>query len=218
MYEIDVQPIASRLLHNRMVHPEYLTYTEEQATTLREIVEQGKLQNLLNSSLDYACKYTKRIHELLILIRQTCPSINKSSANLVAVNPKNKHKKVTFFESATSSENKNTKPASSSNIVFNKPLLSSTGVNTTTSASGSQPASTTKKDRISQKPSRSQKNKVEAHTRNVNSSLNKNICVVKSKGTATVQQSKLNMNFDVTRGKCNRCMLSSDHDLLSFDI
>nr|GFA34052.1 hypothetical protein [Tanacetum cinerariifolium] len=187
MYEIDVQPIASRLLHNRMVHPEYLTYTEEQAMTLREIVEQGKLQNLLNSSLDYACKYTKRIHELLILIRQTFPSINKSSANLVAVNPKNKHKKVTFSESATSSENKNTKPASSSNIVFNKPLLSSTGVNTTTSASGSQPTSTTKKDRISRKPSRSQKNKVEAHTRNVNSSLNKKICVVKSKGTATVQ-------------------------------
>nr|GEU73582.1 integrase, catalytic region, zinc finger, CCHC-type, peptidase aspartic, catalytic [Tanacetum cinerariifolium] len=139
MYEIDVQPIASRLLHNRMVYSEYLSYTKEQAMILREIVEQGKLQNALNSSLDYACKYTKRIQELLIIIKQTCPSINKSSANLVAVNPKNKDKKFRFFESATSSGNKNTKPASSSNIVSNKPLLSSTGVNTTTSASRSQP-------------------------------------------------------------------------------
>nr|GEV75898.1 retrovirus-related Pol polyprotein from transposon TNT 1-94 [Tanacetum cinerariifolium] len=128
MYEIDVQHIASRLLHNRMVHSEYLRSTEEQVVTLKEIVKQGKSQNPLNSSLDYACKCTKRIRELLILIGQTFPSINKSSANLVAVNPKNKDIKVRFSESATSFENKNTKPASSSNIVSNKPLLSSTGV------------------------------------------------------------------------------------------
>nr|GEX76823.1 integrase, catalytic region, zinc finger, CCHC-type, peptidase aspartic, catalytic [Tanacetum cinerariifolium] len=172
MYEIDVQPIASRLLHNRMVHSEYLRSTEEKAATLREIVEHEKLQNPLNSSLDYACKYTKRIQELHIIIRQTCPSINKSSANLVVVNLKNKDKKVRFSESATSSGNKNTKPASSSNIVSNKPLLSSLGVNATTSASGSQPTGSTKKDRISQTPR-----------------------------TATVQQSKLNMNSDVTCGK-----------------
>nr|GEU56622.1 integrase, catalytic region, zinc finger, CCHC-type, peptidase aspartic, catalytic [Tanacetum cinerariifolium] len=91
-------------------------------------------------------------------------------------------------------------------------------VNTTTSASGSQPTCSTKKDRISRTPSKSQKNKVEAHTRNVNSSLNKMICVVKSKGTATVQQSKLNMNYDVTCGKCNGCMLSSNHDLCALNV
>nr|GEY60421.1 retrovirus-related Pol polyprotein from transposon TNT 1-94 [Tanacetum cinerariifolium] len=79
-------------------------------------------------------------------------------------------------------------------------------VNTTTSASESQPTRSTKKDRILQTPSRSRKNKVEAHTKNVNSSLNKKICVVKSKWTATVQQSKLNMNTDVTCGKCNGCL------------
>nr|GEW63492.1 ribonuclease H-like domain-containing protein [Tanacetum cinerariifolium] len=138
MCEIDVQPIASRLLHNRIVHYEYLRSTKEQAATLKDIVEQGKSKNPVNSFLDYACKYTKRIQELLILIRQTCLSINKSSASLVAMNPKNKDKKVRFSESATSSRNKNTKLASSSNIVSNKPLLSFTGVNTTTSASGSQ--------------------------------------------------------------------------------
>nr|GEU54593.1 copia protein [Tanacetum cinerariifolium] len=91
-------------------------------------------------------------------------------------------------------------------------------VNTTTSASGSQPTGTTKKDRISRTPSRTRKNKVEAHARNVNSSLNKKICVVKSKGTATVQQSKLNINSDVTFGKCNGCMLSSKHDLCALNV
>nr|GEU48328.1 hypothetical protein [Tanacetum cinerariifolium] len=129
----------------------------------------------------------------------------------------NKDKKFRFFESATSFGNKNTKPASSSNIVSNKPLLSSTRVNITTSASGSQPTCSTKKDRISRR-GRSQKNKVEAHTRNVNSSLNKEICVVKSKGTATVQQSKLNMNSDLTCGECNGCMLSSNHDLCDLSV
>ncbi|GJY43196.1 retrovirus-related pol polyprotein from transposon TNT 1-94 [Tanacetum coccineum] len=55
----------------------------------------------------------------------------------------------------------------------NKPLLTSTGVNTTTSASGSKPSGNTKKNRISRPPSSNQKNKVEEHPRKVKSSLNK---------------------------------------------
>ncbi|GKC39424.1 hypothetical protein Tco_1051808, partial [Tanacetum coccineum] len=41
-------------------------------------VEQGKPQNTLNEPLESACKYTKQIQELLIIVRQTCPSINNS--------------------------------------------------------------------------------------------------------------------------------------------
>nr|GEX50342.1 hypothetical protein [Tanacetum cinerariifolium] len=98
---------------------------------LRKVVEQGKSLNLLNNSLYHACKYTKRIHELLILIRQTCPSINNSSDKLVAVTLKNKDKRVRFTKPVTSSGNTNIKTASSSNLVSNKPMLSSTGVNRT---------------------------------------------------------------------------------------
>ncbi|GJW22618.1 hypothetical protein Tco_0033240 [Tanacetum coccineum] len=126
MLKIDVEPIAPNL----------------------EIVEQRKSQNPLNNSLDSACKYTKRIQELLIIIRQTCPSINNSSDKLVAVTPKNKDKRVRFTEPVTSSGNTNTKTASSSNLVSNKPMLSSTGVKPSTSASGSQPSGNTKKDKI----------------------------------------------------------------------
>ncbi|GJY61273.1 retrovirus-related pol polyprotein from transposon TNT 1-94 [Tanacetum coccineum] len=93
MLKIDEEPIAPRLLNNRTAHSNYLRHTQEQAVILGEIVAQGKSQNPLNNSLDSACKYTKRIQELLIIIRQTCPGINKSSDKLVAVTPKNKDKR-----------------------------------------------------------------------------------------------------------------------------
>ncbi|GJU57244.1 hypothetical protein Tco_1235010 [Tanacetum coccineum] len=155
----------------------------EQAAILREIVKQGKLQNPLNNSLDSACKYTKRIHKLLIIIRQTCPSINNSSEKLVVATPKNKDKKARFTELVTFSGN--IKTASSSN----KPMLSSTGVKSSTSASGSQPSGNTKKDTIQQTPSSTQKNK----------------------------HSKLNANSELLCVKCNGCMLSDNHDLCVLD-
>ncbi|GJX19688.1 hypothetical protein Tco_0222365 [Tanacetum coccineum] len=134
MLKIDVEPIAPRLLNNRTAHSDYLRHTQEQAVILREIVEQGKSQNPLNNSLDSACKYTKRIQELLIIIRQTCPSINNSSDKLVAVTPKNKDKRVGFTEPITSPGNTNIKTTFSSILVSNKLMLSST-VKSSTSAS-----------------------------------------------------------------------------------
>nr|GEW94314.1 hypothetical protein [Tanacetum cinerariifolium] len=97
MLKIDMEPLAPRLLNKRTAHSNYLRLTQKQAAILREVVEQGKSKNPLNNSLDSACKYTKRIQELLIIIRQTCPSFNNSSDKLVAVTPKNKDKKVRFM-------------------------------------------------------------------------------------------------------------------------
>ncbi|GJU71000.1 retrovirus-related pol polyprotein from transposon TNT 1-94 [Tanacetum coccineum] len=62
-----------------------------------------------------------------------------------------------------------------------------------TSASGSQPSGNTKKDKIQQTPSSTQKNKVEAHLRKVKSSLKNKDCV------------------------CNGCMLSDNLDLCVLD-
>ncbi|GJY97749.1 retrovirus-related pol polyprotein from transposon TNT 1-94 [Tanacetum coccineum] len=190
---------------------------QEEAAILREIVEQGKSQNPLNESLDSACKYTKQIQELLIIVGQTCPSINNSGDKLVAVIPKNKDKRVRFTEPVTSSGNTNTKTASSSNLVSNKPMLSSTGVKPSTSASGSQPLGNTKKDKIQRTPSSTQKNKVEAHPRTVKSSLKNKNSAVEPKGTANVQHSKLNANSEPLCVKCNGCMLSDNHDLCVLD-
>ncbi|GKC09680.1 retrovirus-related pol polyprotein from transposon TNT 1-94 [Tanacetum coccineum] len=116
MLKIDEEPINPRLLNNKTAHFDYLKHTQEEAAIHREIVEQGKLQNPLNNSLDSACKYAKQIQELLIIIGQTCPRINNSSDKLVAVTSKNNDKRVRFIELVTSSGNPNTKTASSSNL------------------------------------------------------------------------------------------------------
>nr|GEZ41264.1 integrase, catalytic region, zinc finger, CCHC-type, peptidase aspartic, catalytic [Tanacetum cinerariifolium] len=92
--------------------------------------------------------------------------------------------------------------SSSSNLVSNKPVLSSTGVKPSTSASGSQPFGNTKKDKIQRPPSRNQKNKVEAHPRTVKSSMKNKNHVVKPKLICV---------------KCNGCMLSDNQDLCVFN-
>ncbi|GKG30223.1 hypothetical protein Tco_0420121, partial [Tanacetum coccineum] len=70
-----------------------------------------------------------------------------------------------------------------------------------TSASGSQPSGNTKNDRILQTPSSNLKNKVEAHPRNVKSSLNRKNGAVTVKGSAVVQKSKKQDDSD--SGKCS---------------
>ncbi|GJT54040.1 integrase, catalytic region, zinc finger, CCHC-type containing protein [Tanacetum coccineum] len=125
MLKIDVEPIDPRLLNNMTTHSYYLKHTQEQAAILREEVEQGRSQNLLNNSLNSA----------------------------LAVTPKNKDKRVRFTEPVTSLGNTKTKTAPSSNLVSNKPMLYSTGVKPSTSASGSQLLGNTKKDKIQQTPS-----------------------------------------------------------------
>ncbi|GJT34774.1 retrovirus-related pol polyprotein from transposon TNT 1-94 [Tanacetum coccineum] len=96
-------------------------------------------------------------------------------------------------------------------------MLSSTGVKPSTSASGSQPSGNTKKGKIQQTPSSTQKNKAEAHPRRVKSSLKNKDCIVKPKGTAHVQHSKLNTNSELKCVKCNGCMFSDNHDLCALD-
>ncbi|GJS32200.1 hypothetical protein Tco_0530582 [Tanacetum coccineum] len=92
-----------------------------------------------------------------------------------------------------------------------------TRVKPSTSASGSQPSGNTKKDKIRQTPSSTQKNKVEAHPRKVKSSLKNKDCVVESKGTAHVQHSMLNANSELKCVKCNGCMIFDNHDLCVLD-
>ncbi|GJV77424.1 integrase, catalytic region, zinc finger, CCHC-type containing protein [Tanacetum coccineum] len=217
MLKIDVEPITPKLLNKKTAHSAYIKHTQEEATVLRDLVEHVKSKYPLDQSLESACRYAKRIQELLTNISKTCPSINNADGKLVVVTPKNKDKRVRFTEPVTSSGNTNTKTSSSSNLVSNKPMLSSTGVKPSTSASGSQPSGNTKKDKIQQTPSSTQKNKVEAHPRKVKSSLKNKDCVVEPKGTAHVQHSKLNANSELKCVKCNGCMLSDNHDLCVLD-
>nr|GEX25424.1 hypothetical protein [Tanacetum cinerariifolium] len=56
MLKVDVAPLAPKLRNNRTVHSNYIRHTQEETATLREIVEQGRSLNPLNTSLNYACK------------------------------------------------------------------------------------------------------------------------------------------------------------------
>nr|GEZ93780.1 hypothetical protein [Tanacetum cinerariifolium] len=163
----------------------------------REIVENEILLNPLNTSLDYACKYTQRIQELLIILKQTYPCINDLGDKLMVVTSVNKTKKIRFTEPITSSGNTPIKTASSSNVVSNKPMISSTGVNLPTSVSGSQPSGNTKKDRIKQTQSSAKKNKLESYPRNVRTRLQNKKSVVNTKDIASVPNSKLNVNSNL---------------------
>ncbi|GKA18563.1 retrovirus-related pol polyprotein from transposon TNT 1-94 [Tanacetum coccineum] len=128
-YAIDVEPIPPRNRNNREVHLDYLKHLKESVETLREIVEEVKVERPLDRSLASVCLYTKHSQELLAYVISTCP---KDFTNV--------------------------------------PVIPSTGVNNYIDASGSQPRSNTKKNRIS--PAKSvNKKKVEEHPRTNKSSL-----------------------------------------------
>nr|GEU86054.1 hypothetical protein [Tanacetum cinerariifolium] len=55
LLKIDVALLAPKLQNNKIAHNDYLKHTQEETATLREIVENERLLNLLNTSLDYAC-------------------------------------------------------------------------------------------------------------------------------------------------------------------
>nr|GEU44259.1 retrovirus-related Pol polyprotein from transposon TNT 1-94 [Tanacetum cinerariifolium] len=65
MYAIDVEPIPPRLRNNREVHLDYLKHLKESVATLREIVEEDKVERPLDRSVASACLYTKHFQELL---------------------------------------------------------------------------------------------------------------------------------------------------------
>ncbi|GJV65452.1 retrovirus-related pol polyprotein from transposon TNT 1-94 [Tanacetum coccineum] len=209
--KIDIEPITPKLLNKRTAHSAYIKHTQEEAVVLRDLVEHVKANYPKDLALESACRYTTLIQDLLTHISKTCPSINNFGEQLVAVTPKNKDKKVRFTELLTSLEH--TKIDSSSNIVSNKPMLYSTRVRHPTSASGSQPSGNTRNNKILQPPSSNLKNKVEAHPRNVKSSLNKKNDIVKLNGSASVQYFKKNGNSDSVCIKRDDCMSSDNHNL-----
>nr|GFB42472.1 hypothetical protein [Tanacetum cinerariifolium] len=73
MYAIDVEPIHPHLRNNREVHLDYRKHLKESVETLREIVEEAKVERPLDRSLASACLYTKHSQELLEYVIGTCP-------------------------------------------------------------------------------------------------------------------------------------------------
>nr|GEV44620.1 hypothetical protein [Tanacetum cinerariifolium] len=94
MYKLDPVTLAPKNNNNRETHIYYRKHTMEQTAILKEIVEQAKSLNPLDSTSYSAYKYVKLIQEMLGHVRDTCPNIHKPSEKLVAVMPINKKKIV----------------------------------------------------------------------------------------------------------------------------
>ncbi|GJX50547.1 retrovirus-related pol polyprotein from transposon TNT 1-94 [Tanacetum coccineum] len=134
-YPIDVEPIPPHLKNNREVHLDYIKHLKESVETLREIVEEAKVDRPLDTSLASACRYTKHSQELLEHVIGTC---------LKDFNPRDK-------------QNASTTLLRKNPVTFVEPLKGASA------ASGSKPRSNTKKDRTL--PTKSALKQVEAHSR-----------------------------------------------------
>ncbi|GJU01049.1 retrovirus-related pol polyprotein from transposon TNT 1-94 [Tanacetum coccineum] len=137
MYAIDVEPILPHNRNNREVHLDYLKHLKESVEILCEIVEEAKIEKPLDNAIGNACFYTKQSHEFLEYVIGTCLKEFNKSDKKVATTPLNRKKQVIFK------------------------VISST------EASGSNPRSNTKNNRIL--PAKSdKKKKVKDHPRNSN--------------------------------------------------
>ncbi|GJT44477.1 retrovirus-related pol polyprotein from transposon TNT 1-94 [Tanacetum coccineum] len=94
MYKFDLEPLSPKLRKNREAHVDYLKKAKEHADTLHDIVEQDRVKQPLDSALNYACKFTTRIQELLVYVSATCPSSLHVNEKLVSITPMNKSKEV----------------------------------------------------------------------------------------------------------------------------
>ncbi|GKC05397.1 hypothetical protein Tco_0997007, partial [Tanacetum coccineum] len=129
------------------------------------------------------------------------------SEKLVAVTPNNKKKIVRFTDTVTSSGN--------IPKVTNRPLLSSSRVKPSTSASGSKPLGNTKNDRISRTPSSNEKNKVEVQSRKVKSKLNKQNS--DSKNIYNEYVKRPIKGAQALCSVCNECLFDANHAMCLID-
>ncbi|GJR13961.1 hypothetical protein Tco_0796613 [Tanacetum coccineum] len=209
-YAIDVEPIPLHNRNNREVHLDYLKHLKESVETLREIVEEAKVERPLDRSLASACLYTKHSQELLEYVIGTCPKDFNQQDKKHASTPLTRKKQVTFEDQCVTSNNNAHKHVEKLNIQkTNVPMIPSTEVNSCTDASGLQPRSNTKKNRIL--PAKSvNKKKVEEHPRTNKSSLkttNRVDSSISSKRTV------INSNSYSVCQTCNKCLISANHDL-----
>nr|GFC40371.1 integrase, catalytic region, zinc finger, CCHC-type, peptidase aspartic, catalytic [Tanacetum cinerariifolium] len=97
------------------------------------------------------------------------------------------------------------------NLESTKPVISSTGINLASSASGSMSPDNTKNNRIRQTQKSAKKNKVEYHLRTVKSSVNK--VSVDSKATSSVLNSVSNVDSNLNCASSNGCLFSDNTDI-----
>ncbi|GJY45830.1 retrovirus-related pol polyprotein from transposon TNT 1-94 [Tanacetum coccineum] len=176
--------------------------------TLREIVEDVKVERPLDTSLASACRYTKHSQELLEYVIGTCPKDFSPSNKQNAFTNSLRKKRVNFVEPCETSTH-NTPPQVEHQKInsTNAPGIPSTGVKGASAASRSKPRSNTKKDRTL--PAKSALKQVEAYSR-MNKSNDKHKNRVDS--IISYKRTIINSNSNTSCKTCNKCLISVNHD------
>ncbi|GJR93402.1 retrovirus-related pol polyprotein from transposon TNT 1-94 [Tanacetum coccineum] len=215
MYAIDVKPIPHPLKNNRSAHLNYINHLKESVETVREIVEEARVVKPLDNALNYACQYTKLSQELLEYVIGTCPKSFNERDNKAPSTPVTRKKQVTFNDKpGTSSSNTQKHEVHQKVQQTNVPVIHSTGVNTSTEASGSKPRSNTKKNRIL--PAKSEnKKKVEDHPR-----TNKSVWTKVNRVDSSISSKRvvINSNSESVCKTCNKCLNSANHEMCVVNI
>ncbi|GJS99753.1 hypothetical protein Tco_0820923 [Tanacetum coccineum] len=215
MYAIDVKPIPHPLKNNRSAHLNYINHLKEIVETVKEIVEEARVVKPLDNALNYACQYTKLSQELLEYVIGTCPKSFNERDNKAPSTPVTRKKQVTFNDKpGTSSSNTQKHEVHQKVQQTNVPVIHSTGVNTSTEASGSKPRSNTKKNRILPAKSKNKK-KVEDHPR-----TNKSVWTKVNRVDSSISSKRvvINSNSESVCKTCNKCLNSASHEMCVVNI
>ncbi|GJY77314.1 hypothetical protein Tco_0482430 [Tanacetum coccineum] len=215
MYAIDVKPIPHPLKNNKSAHLNYISHFKESVEIVREIIEEARVVKPLDKALNYACQYTKLSQELLEYVIGTCPKSFNERDNKAPSTPVTRKKKVTFNDKpGTSSSNTQKHEVHKKVQQTNIPVIHSTGVNTSTEASGSKPRSNTKKNRIL--PAKSEnKKKVEDHTR-----TNKSVWTKVNRVDSSISSKLIviNSNSESVCKTSNKWLNSANHEMCVVNI
>ncbi|GKF20371.1 hypothetical protein Tco_0069009, partial [Tanacetum coccineum] len=155
-------------------------HLKESVETVREIVEEARVVKPLDNALNYACQYTKLSQELLEYVIGTCPKSFNERDNKAPSTP-----------------------------LTNIPVIPSTGVKSSTEASGSKPRSNTKNNRYLPAKSVNQKT-VEDHPR-----TNKSVWTKVNRVDSSISSKRvvINSNSESVCKMCNKCLIFVNHDM-----
>nr|GFA18353.1 integrase, catalytic region, zinc finger, CCHC-type, peptidase aspartic, catalytic [Tanacetum cinerariifolium] len=164
----------------------------------------------LDRSIVSACRYTKHSQELLEHAIGTCPQGSQPRAKQVAHTPLIRKKQVSVAQPSNKLDN-----ATHRHVVTvkpkktNVPVPPSTGLNSCPNASGSQPKSHVKLNRISpakgdyKPPVDDQPRKNKSHLRTLN----------RIDSSSRLKRTVINSHSNSICQTCNKCLTPFDHDL-----
>ncbi|GJX44960.1 retrovirus-related pol polyprotein from transposon TNT 1-94 [Tanacetum coccineum] len=183
--------------------------------TKSQVLQKGKEVLSKQKEGHHMTQYTKLSQELLEYVIGTCPKSFNERDNKAPSTPVTRKKQVTFSDKpGTSSSNTQKHEVHQKVQQTNIPVIPSTGVNTSTEASGSKPRSNTKKNRILP-AKRENKKKVEDHLR-----TNKSVWTKVNRVDSSINSKRvvINSNSDSVCKMCNKCLNSTNHEMCVVNI